>query len=325
MRTVRHYILIGICFLTAALALPGKPFAADVWPQRLVRIVTPFPAGTGGDLSARLFADRLAQRWGKPVVIENRPGADGIVALTAFVSAQDNHTLLYTNGGPLTVSPVTQDRLPYDPREIVPITLGANVFVAVTVPASLKIDSLAQFVEFARSQPGKLNWGSTAGALEFIVPSFLKNAGIEMVHVPYREFAPALNDLSEGRLQAYFSAIASVLPQVQAGKVKALAVTNYKRASTAPNIPTAVEAGYTDLMFDAFLGFFGIRDMPNELRERIAADIRAVGADPTIGERLANAGLVVWTSTPAELASRVEEERSKIAAIAQVLGRNPAR
>jgi tripartite-type tricarboxylate transporter receptor subunit TctC len=319
---------LALAFMAAFVsnsAIAQTPSRADAWPQRNVRIITPFPAGTGGDLSVRLFADRLAQRWGKPVIIENRPGAEGIVALTAFGGARDDHTLLYTNGGPLTVNPVVQDKLSYDPRDIVPITLGTNVFVAVTVPTSLKIDSLAQFVDFARSQPGKLNWGATAGALEFVVPSFMKTAGLDMVHMPYREFTPALQDLSEGRLQAYFSALASVLPQVQAGKVKALAVTNRERAPIAPDVPTAVEAGYADLTFDAFLGFFGSRDMPIELRQRIAADIRTVGLDPAITERLASTGQVVRTSTPAELASRVEEERAKVATIARALGRNPTR
>jgi tripartite-type tricarboxylate transporter receptor subunit TctC len=146
-----------------------------------------------------------------------------------------------------------------------------------------------------------------------------------MVHVPYREFAPAMNDLAEGRLHAYFSALASVLPQVQAGKLKALAVTSRERAPSSPDLPTVIEAGYSDLVFDAFLGFFGLRDMPIGLREHVAAEIRIVGGDPALRERLAGLGQAVRTGTPAELASRVEEERAKVAAIAQVLGPNPAR
>jgi tripartite-type tricarboxylate transporter receptor subunit TctC len=299
--------------------------AREGWPHRTVRIITPFPAGTGGDVSARMFADRLAQRWGKPVIIENRPGAQGVVALGAFVNGRDDHALLYTNGGPLSVAPVTQEKLAYDPRDLEPITLATNAFVVLTVPTSLKIDSLEQFLAFAHSRPGALNWGATPGALEFIVPSFLKSTGVDMVHVPYREFAPAMNDLAEGRLHAYFSALASVLPQIQAGKLKALVVTSRQRASSAPDVPTVVEAGHSDLLFDAFLGFFGLRDMPIELREHIAAEIRSVSADPVLRERMASMGQGVLTSTPSELASRVEEERAKVAAIAKILGTNPTR
>jgi tripartite-type tricarboxylate transporter receptor subunit TctC len=155
--------------------------------------------------------------------------------------------------------------------------------------------------------------------LEFIVPGFFNSAGLELVHVPYRELAPAMNDLTEGRLHVYFSALASVLPQVRDGKLQALAVTSRERAASAPEVPTVFEAGYPDLLLDAFLGFFGSRDMPLGLRERIASEIGAVAADPALVARLATLGQAVRTSTPSELATRVTEEREKVAAIARTL------
>ena len=130
-----------VCFGSFATAL--SPALAEVWPERGVKIITSFPAGTGGDLSARLYAERLALRWGKPVIVENKPGADGILAVTAVIGARDNHTLLYTNGGPVTTNGFNHDKLPYDPvRDLIPISSGADVSIAVSIPASLKIDSL---------------------------------------------------------------------------------------------------------------------------------------------------------------------------------------
>ena len=132
----------AFCFGSFATAL--SPALAEVWPERGVKIITSFPAGTGGDLSARLYAERLALRWGKPVIVENKPGADGILAVTAVIGARDNHTLLYTNGGPVTTNGFSHDKLPYDPvRDLIPISSGADVSIAVSIPASLKIDSLA--------------------------------------------------------------------------------------------------------------------------------------------------------------------------------------
>src|SRR5882762_8305484 len=199
--STRTFAAFGaLAAFTASFAIASSPSAAENWPDRNVRIITSFPAGAGGDISARLYAERLALRWGKPVIVENKPGADGILAVTAVIGMRDNHTLLYTNGGPVTTNAFNHDNLPYDPvRDLIPISSGADVSIAVTIPASLKIDSLAGFVALARAQPGKLNWGATPGALDCVVPSFLKRAGLDLTHVSYREIAPALQDLAEGR------------------------------------------------------------------------------------------------------------------------------
>src|SRR3978361_2360453 len=143
------------CF-TGLVTAPA-PSLAEAWPERGVKIITSFPAGTGGDLSARLYAERLALRWGKSVIVENKPGADGSLAVTAVIGMRDNHTLLYTNGGPVTTNAFNHANLPYDPvRDLIPISSGADVSIAVSIPTSLKIDSLAEFVALARAQPAKL-------------------------------------------------------------------------------------------------------------------------------------------------------------------------
>jgi tripartite-type tricarboxylate transporter receptor subunit TctC len=318
MRPILTVILIMAASLIGAASLTQPSARADEWPQRSVQIITPFPSGTGGDIAARLYAEKLAIRWGKPVIVDNRPGADGIVAVTAFKSASDEHTLLFTNGGPLTSNPFSHENLPYDPvRDFTPISSGADVFISLCAPASMNVNSLAAFVQLAKSQPGKLNWGATPGALDYIVPGFLKSVGVDMTHVSYRQIAPALQDLAAGRIHLYVSALATQLPVVTTGKARVLAVTNRERSALVADTPTAVEAGFQDLTFEAFLGFFGPRTMPAELRDRVSSDIRAVAADSAIAQRLAEIGLIVRTNAPGELADIVERERAQVAGFAR--------
>jgi tripartite-type tricarboxylate transporter receptor subunit TctC len=315
-----HPILKTILTLAAMAsgAMTLAEASADEWPQRSVRIITPFPAGTGGDIAARLYGEKLTVRWGKPVVVENRPGADGIVAITGFLSGREDHTLLFTNGGPLTTNQFSHENLPYDPvRDFTPISSGADAFIALSAPTAISVGSLLDFVEFAKSQPGKLNWGATPGALDYIVPGFFKHAGVEMTHVSYREIGPALQDLAAARIHLYASALATQLPIVKSGKARVLAVTNRQRSTLAPEAPTADEAGFRHLTFEAFLGFFGQREMPAALRDRISTDIRAAGADLAMATKLAEIGLLVRTNTPSELTEIVERERAQVAQFAR--------
>ena len=321
----------GICRLAllaivVALASPGAraQVQAQNWPQRPVRVVVPFGAGSATDLTARLFADRLSNRWAQPVLVENRPGADSIVAVNTFVASHDDHTLLYSAPGPITVNPVLYAKLPYDPvHDLAPISLGSEVYVTVAAPASLKVKSLAEFVALARAAPGKLNWVATPGVVYFMFAGFVKGAGLDMVQVPYKDFTQAINDLAEGRIQATATSLAVVRPHVQSGKVVPLVVTSRERVRSAPDVPTAAEAGFPALSFGAFGGFFGWRDMPDALRERIAADVRAAGQDPDVAAKLAAAGVGVRTSTPAAFAAAIADERAAVAAIAQQVGIKP--
>ena len=321
-RTLTALGALTVC--AGAFVIMPSSTHAEVWPERNVRIVTSFPAGSGGDISARLYAERLTQRWGKPVIVENKPGADGILAVMAVIGARDSHTLLYTNGGPITTNAFNHEKLPYDAvRNLVPISSGADVSIAVSVPSSLKIESLAAFVAYARSQPGTLNWGATPGALDYVVPGFLKNAGLELTRVPYKELAPALQDLSEGRIHLYVSALASQLGMVKNGNIKVVAVTNRERSALVPEAETTAEAGFNDLVLEGFLGFFGPQDMSKDLIDRIGSDIGMVGADPGINASLSSSGLIARTNTAAEFAAIIERERAKVAAFARGVKARP--
>lgn len=292
---------------------------AQSWPQRPVRFIVTLGPGSGVDIGARLLADRLPARWGKPVVIENRPGADGLVAIQAFVNAADDHTLLFTPAGNFTVHPLQYSKLPYTPEDLVPIARVSNTILALGVPTSLKINTLADFVKYARAQPGKLNAAVVSGITEFTFDYFVKTVGLDIPKVPYRDIVQAATDLSEGRLQVMMSSYAILQPRVQAGSVKALIVNGHQRASILPDIPTAAEAGFPSLEVEGLVGLFGPRGISKALRERIAADVVAVASDPAIADRLAATAQVPNPGGPDELAAAVAAQRAQIATIAKTV------
>lgn len=314
---------LNACLIAAvALAAWAAPSVAQTWPQRAVRIIVPVPAGSSPDLAARLFADRLAARWGRPVIVEDRPGADGLIGTADFVALNDDHVLLFAPAAPLSVYPVTKDKLSYDPdRDILPISMVAETFGTISVPASLPVKTLPELFEHARARRGQLNWASGGGAFPIVFAGFLKSAGLDMVEVPYRNQSQALQDMAEGRLQIMLTPMTPTLPFVQAGKVRALAVTNSARSPLWPDVPTASEAGFPALTFEGLLGVFGPRDTPRDRLERISADIASIAAQPDIADRLAVAGQIVRASTPAEFSAAIYAQRAKIMSIVRRIGR----
>jgi tripartite-type tricarboxylate transporter receptor subunit TctC len=302
------------------LAVAAAPTQAETWPQRPVKFIVPFGPGAGVDIGARLLADRLPARWGKPIVIENRPGADGLVAIQAFVAANDDHTLLASPSGSFTVHPFQYEKLPYTPADLVPIARISNTILGIGVPASMNIATLADFVARARAEPGKFNAAVVPGITEFTFDYFVKTSGLSLQKVPYRDIVQAATDVGEGRLQFYMASYAILQPQTQAGRIKLIAVNGRSRVSILPDIPTAIEAGFPALEVEGLVGLFGPRGMSNELREKIGADVKAVAADPEITARLASTAQVPNPGGPAEFAAAVEEQRAKIATIAQALG-----
>src|SRR5690349_12813267 len=211
---------------------------AQSWPQRTVKFVVPLGPASGVDIGARLFADRLSARWGQAVVVENRPGGDGMVAINAFLGAADDHTLLFAPTSSFTAHPFLYDQLSYDPRDFVPIARVSNTLIAMAVPASLNVASLPDLVALIRAQPGKLNWAGITGAVDLVITGFFRSANLDIVKVPYRDGVQAVNDLSEGRVQMYTAALAISRPHFQAGKVKLIAILNHERAPTVPEVPT---------------------------------------------------------------------------------------
>ena len=315
----------GIAVSIAALVALAAPFlptavsADQAWPTRPVKFILTLGPGSGADIGARLFADRISQRWGQPIVVENRPGGDGIVAINSFVSAHDDHQLLFSPTSSFTAHPFLHDHLPYKPADLLPIARVSNTIITISTPASLNVNSLTQLMALARAQPGKLNWAGVTGALDFIFAGWLKREGLDIAKIAYKNPVDAANDLAEGRVQVYESALAIIRPQLQTGKVKLLCVTNTVRAPTEPDLPTAQEAGQPALTIDGLVGLFGPTGMPLALRQRIAAEIRAV-ADDTIKQRLVTTGQLLNVGGPEDFAKSIDEQRAQVAAFAKELG-----
>jgi tripartite-type tricarboxylate transporter receptor subunit TctC len=204
--------------LLVVLALLADPAAvataqAQGYPTRTVRFVIPFGPASASDITARLFADRLTARWGKPVVVENRPGGDGLVAIGAFTGANDDHTLLFGPAATFAVHPYEYDKLPYNAeRDLLPISNVSTIILAFSTSASLKIGLLGDFVALARAHPGKLNAAAASGNADFLLFGVFKSSGLQVVKVPYRDILQAPNDLAEGRIQALMSSLAVVQP-----------------------------------------------------------------------------------------------------------------
>jgi len=296
------------------------PALAQAWPQRTVRVLVPNPAGVALDTIARLFAEGLAMRWRNPVIIENLPGVDGIPAAREFATRKDDHTLLYSFPGLITINPLLHDKLPYDPnRDLVPIASTSDNFLGIAVSTSLKIGSLGEFAQFARTNAGKVTWAATPGLPYYAFAAFQQSTRSKMVQASYRDFNQALADLGESRIDAVSTGVTPLLPHIQAGRARLLVVLNRNRASVAPDVPTVTEAGYPNLTFSAVTGFFGWRDMPTVLREHIAADVRAIASDPAVQARLTKLGATVSSGTPAEFVSSIEEQSARVAEITRSL------
>jgi tripartite-type tricarboxylate transporter receptor subunit TctC len=306
------------CF---ALAVFSVPSIAQTWPERPVKFILPLGPGAGADIGARLFADRLAKRWGQAVVVENRPGGVGVIAINAVIAARDDHTLLWGPSSTFVGHPYTLERLPYDPKELLPVARVTNTVVAIAVPATLNVSSLKDLIGLARERPGKLNWASVTTVTDIIIAGYAKSAGLDMVKISYKDTVSALNDLIEGRIQFYGAAYAIVRNQAQAGRVKLVAVTNRTRVPGL-DIPTVAEAGVPELNFDGLVGLFAARSsgITDAARERIAADVKEVTADPLVAQRLTATAQLINPGTGAEPAVSIEEQTAQLAATAKVLG-----
>lgn len=309
----------GIAFM-AALSSATVLAHAESWPERPVRLVVPVGVGSGPDVAARLYGQRLAALWKQPVIVENRPGADGLVGVSAFTTLHDDHALLFSPAAPISVFPYTRDKLGYDAsRDLVPISAASDTFGAIAVRSSLKIGSMNDLLALARQQPGKLNWASGGGAFPILIAAFVKAARLDMVEIAYREQSLALQDLAEGRLDLIATTLTPLMPLVHGGRIRILAVTNKRRAPIAPDVPTVIEAGYPQLAFEGLVGFFGGRNMPATLRDRIAADVAVASSDPLLARRLTDAGQAVRTSTPSEFAAAVDEQRAQMESLVKFI------
>src|SRR3954447_14847655 len=287
---------------------------AQTWPHKPVRMILSLGPGSGADIGARLYADRLTKMWGQPVVVENRPGGDGVIAINAVIQAKDDHTLLWGPTANFVGHPYSFDKLPYDPKELVPVARVSGTVVTLGVPASMNVNSLKDLLAQAKQKQGSLNWTTAVTMTDIILEGFLKTQGIEAAHVRYKQPAEAVNDLVNERIQLYSSAYAIVRAQAQGGKVKLLAVQARNRVPGL-DLPTVAELGFPGLDFEGLVGIIAARssDLPNAARERIGADIKTVSKDPVVAERLAATAQLNTPGDAAEFAASIDEQVKQLA------------
>jgi tripartite-type tricarboxylate transporter receptor subunit TctC len=312
-------VWVALCAL-AALAGIGTA-SAQAFPDRPVRIIVGYPPGGGTDLVARLVQQPLSTRWGQPVVIDNRPGANAIIATEAVARAKpDGYTLLMAYATELAVNPATMKKLPYDPvRDFTPIMQMAGAPLVLALHPAVAAKDVRELVALAKAKPGALSYSSsgTGSVHHFAGELFKLQTGVDLLHVPYKGSGPAAADAVAGQVQANFASVASVLRFVQAGRLRALAVTSKKRSSQMPEVPTMVEAGLADFELTSWYGLLAPAGTPAALVAKIHADITAVLAGPEIQKSFDVQGLDMAGGSPQAFAEFIRAEAARFARIAR--------
>ncbi|BCS35066.1 hypothetical protein TBR22_A42920 [Luteitalea sp. TBR-22] len=317
--TRRRFVLqtVGLTTLAGCARQAGQA----AWPTGPVRLVVPFGAGTSADLAARVFAPRLASRWQQSVVVDNRPGGDGVAGAQTFVEARDPNALFFSPMGIVTTSAWLHGRLPFDPdADLVPIAAAVRPNIAIAAASSLGASSLSALVALVRDHADDYVWSATPGLPTLVFRGFLKVEALAMRHVAYRDIAPAVRDLDAGRLHLLVAAIPTLTPALTSGGARLLAVTTSTRARSWPDVPTTGEAGYPALTVEGPFGLFGGRGMPAALRQRIAADVRAASTDPELTARLTRAGFAIEASTPEAFEAALAAQRRQVDGLARLVG-----
>ncbi|MGG5822708.1 Bug family tripartite tricarboxylate transporter substrate binding protein [Falsiroseomonas sp. HW251] len=307
----------------AGAALP-LPAVAQAWPGKPVRFFVGFAAGGTIDIAARLLGEKLSPGWGQPIVIENRAGAGGTIAGQAVARAEpDGTTLLVSSAAEVVVAPYTQAGLAYNPRtDLTPISLIARNPFALVVTESLPARTLDELIALSKRQPLSYASSGVGTTTHFVTELFKLRTGTDIEHVPYRGTAQLQADLAAGRVQIAFDAVSAVLPQVQAGRLRAIGVATATRSPQAPDIPTLAELGLAGFVGGGWAGFLGPAGLPAPIATRLETDVRAAMA-AGVGEELAKRGFDPIGSTSAEFRAFIEEETVRWGEVARAAGIRP--
>lgn len=286
--------------------------AQSSYPEKSVRVIAPFPAGTSADISARIVTQKLAELWAKPVLVENVPGAAGSVAAERVAkSTPDGYTLLFSGDAAMTTNVTLYPKLAYDPlRDFVPIMNVVETPNILVVHPSLPAKNVQALVALAKSRPGEITYGSSgAGTSQHLSGALLASrAGANLTHVPYKDGAQAMADIVGGRITMIFGNTLFTLPQVRAGKVRAIAVSSLKRVPVAPELPTIAETGYPDFQAVAWFGLLAPTGTPSSILAKIQQDAARVIAMPDVRAKFLDNGGIVIGNSPAEFAAQIKAE-----------------
>ena len=306
---VRHVLAA----LAASIALSAF---AQSYPSKAIRLIVPFAAGGGNDNIARLVGKRLTDSVGQPLVIDNRPGAGGVLgAELAAKSAPDGYTLFLGGVGSHALNPNLIEKLPYDPiRDFAPVILLARAPLILVVHPSVPARTFAEFVAYARNNPGKLNFASNGNgsSAQLAAVMFDSMAGAEMVHVPYKGLAPALTDLLSGQVQLMFSSVVAILPHIRAGKLRALAITGEKRMASLPEVPTVAESGFPGFEASSWYGILAPAGTPRQIVVKLNAEFLKALEQPEVRNSLIADGAEPVGDTPEQFAAYIRSEKERL-------------
>ncbi|MGK2900862.1 MAG: Bug family tripartite tricarboxylate transporter substrate binding protein [Burkholderiaceae bacterium] len=288
---------IGLRRLASALAIGCALLATAVhaqdFPNRPLRLIVPQGPGGGSDVGARIVAERLARALGQPIVVENRPGAGGVIGVDAAAkSAPDGYTMVLGSNTTMAANVSLYSKLPFDPvRDFAPLAITFAASFGIVVHPSVPVTNLKELVALAKARPGQLNFGSGTSSAQICAEMFKFAAGIDLAYVPYRGSPQALADLLSGQVQLICDPLATALPLVKSGKLRMLAVTSPRRSTFAPDMPTMAEAGVPNVEYTAWLGLFVPSATPREIRARLSSELMKVLRQPETADALAKAGL----------------------------------
>ncbi len=319
--------IIGLLFAgSVAVVLTGQALGQG-FPNRPVKIVVSFPPGTTPDTVARVIAPKLQDALGQPVIVENRAGAGGNVAVDAVAkSPPDGYTLVVSTNGALATNKVLYDNLPYDPeRDLSAISLLASAPQILVVNASVPTNTFKEFLDYVRANPAKFSYGTVgSGSASHLTMELLKSdAKVFLVHIPYRGFPQAVTDMMGGNIQTMFAIAPAVLPHIKSGRMKGLAVTALKRSEHAPEIPSVSELGYPQLESLVWIAMLAPSKTPQEIINRLASETQRILRDPDAKRTLSNLGFDVVGSTPAEFRKFQHAEIEKWGKVIRATGAKP--
>jgi tripartite-type tricarboxylate transporter receptor subunit TctC len=312
---------LALSLLALMLAF-AAPVRADEFPSKPIKIVVPYAAGGGTDIVARIVAQKLQEKWGPAVVVENRAGAGGNVGAEAvFTAVPDGYTLLFTAQGPLVVNQYLFDKIPYEPEKFTPISLVMVAYSALLANPKVPAQNIRELIAYAKANPNKLNYASQGigTAAHLIAELFKSMADVQINHIPYRGSGPALNDLVAGHVDLMFGELAPSYQYIQSGQLRALAVSSDKRIANLPDVPAVAEVvpGFT---VTSWWCIVGPPNMPPELTGRISAAVGEVMREPEVKDRLNTMSMVSTGSTSAELSKFINEEAARWGKVIRTTG-----
>lgn len=322
---MRSRFLPGAIAIALFLTLAAQ-VNAQAFPAKPVRIVTYFSAGSGPDVVIRVIADQLSKIWSQAVVVENKPGANGIIAIDALAKSEpDGYTLGVTDSAVLTVNPHLYPSMKVQPeRDITPLSMWFNVPFYLIVPASGSIKTVPQLIAYAKANPGKLSYGSPTGVGNpghLGMELFKAETGTDIVHVPYKTSQPMMTDLATGRLPVAWASMGSARAMLQSGDVVPIAVGAKARQPARPEVPTLREAGGPpDLEVNAWIGLFGPKGMPADVVAKIGADVDKVVKSPEVAKRIVDLGNEPVTGTPETMTELVRSDSARYGKLIKDLG-----